>query len=90
MAKIAGSTTPVKTRARQQHLPEVQADWPILEPLLEEDEAAVVNTAAGLDEGATAAPRNQADDLTPETLLGDHRDSKWAAREDEDDGRSIN
>ena len=89
MAKIAGSTRPVKPRARPPRAPESPGAWPILEPLLEEDEAAVVNTAAGLDEGLTETPRNQADDLTPDTLLGDHRDGKWAAREDEDD-RSIN
>lgn len=68
----------------QAPLPE-QGAWPILEPAIEDDETAAATAAAGLDEGVTEAPRDRCDDLTPSTLLGNHRDGKWASREDEGD-----
>lgn len=78
MAKPAQSKLP---------LPQVleKGEWPTLERLTEEDEAAVATTAAGLDEGLTEPPNDHCDELTPDNLIGDHRDGEWATREDEED-----
>ncbi|HSW11273.1 MAG TPA: hypothetical protein VLI06_00445 [Solimonas sp.] len=72
--------TEVAQRLRQQQLLNAAGEWPTLESSPE------VHPGGGdwIDELPSSLHEAQ-DDLTPDTLLGDHREERWATRAGEDD-----
>ena len=54
------------------------------DPLIEDDDSAAAREAVGIGEGPVLPPENTDDDLTPATLIGDHREGRWVSREGEE------
>jgi hypothetical protein len=70
-----------RTREKNARRP---GEWAMPDPLIEEDESAAAREAAGFTEGPALPPVDASDNLTPATLIGDHREGRWVRREGEE------